>query len=364
MNSVFKLTTIGLAVSLAACATVETDKVDYRSASSVKAPTLDVPPDLTQLTKDTHYQVVGGAVSASSMGSAQSVQPAAPSVALATLGDVRIERSGAQRWLVVNRPADKLWGPIREFWQQNGFTLKIDQSDLGIMETEWAENRAKIPMDPIRSALGKLLDSLYSTSERDKFRTRLERNAEGGTEIYISHRGMMEQFTSDRKDTTMWQPRPVDPELEAEFLRRLMVKLGVQESQAKAAVAGAAPTKPSASVITESGAVVLRIEDGFDNAWRRVGLALDRTGFTVEDRDRKQGVYFVRYVPLTPEGGGPGFFSRLFSSSDKNTDAAKYRIAVRAQDRLSSVTVSDANGGPVSAENAQRILKVIAEDIR
>ena len=365
MKPVFKLTAIGVAVSLAACSTVETEKVDYRSASTVKVPSLEVPPDLTQLTKDTHYAVVGGAVSASSLKAGQSAaQTQSAPVALSSAGDVRIERSGSQRWLVINRPADKLWEPVRDFWQENGFVLALDQRELGIMETEWAENRAKIPQDIIRSTLGKLLDSLYSTAERDKFRTRLERNAEGGTEIYISHRGMMEQFTSDRKDTTMWQPRAVDPELEAEFLRRLMVKLGLPEAQAKPLVASAAEVRKVSSVSSENGQPVLRLEDGFDSAWRRVGLALDRTGFTVEDRDRKQGVYFVRYVPLKAEGGEPGFFSRLFSSSDKNTDAAKFQIALRSQERLTTVVVSDAKGGPVSADNAQRILKLIADDIR
>ena len=148
---------------------------------------------------------------------------------------MRIERAGTQRWLVVNRSADELWNPIREFWQENGFLLALDQPNLGIMETDWAENRAKIPQDFIRNALGKVFDSLYSTSERDKFRTRLERTASGGTEIYISHRGMQEVYSTSTKDQTVWQPRAPDPEIEAEFLRRLMVKLGVPQDQARSA---------------------------------------------------------------------------------------------------------------------------------
>jgi len=310
---------------------LESDKVDYRSASGAKPPSLDVPPDLTQLSKDTHYAVVGGAVSASAYKAAQ---PAAvsstPVVAAANLGDVRIERDGNQRWLVVGRPAEKLWEPIKEFWQESGFLLAMDQNTLGIMETDWAENRAKIPQDFIRSSIGKLFDSLYSTAERDKFRTRLERNANGETEIYISHRGMVETNTSKDSGNTVWQPRATDPELEAEFLRRLMVKLGASEQHAKAVVANATATKKMADVATENGQPVVRIEEGFDGAWRRVGLALDRTGFTVEDRDRKQGLYFVRYVPLDTYNTEPGFLSKLFGSS-KNTDVAKYRSPCAAR---------------------------------
>ncbi len=364
MNPIFKLTLISVAISLTACGTLDTDKVDYRSATSVKAPTLDVPPDLTQLSKDTHYAVVGGSVSASAMKSGQPVANIAPAIAPAAIGDVRIERAGNQRWLVVKRPAEKLWEPVKDFWQENGFLLAVDQNTLGIMETDWAENRAKLPQDFIRASLGKLLDALYSTAERDKFRTRLERGASGETEIFISHRGMVETFSSNQKDSTVWQPRAVDPELEAEFLRRLMVKLGATLEEAKTLMATAGVEKKMAVVTTENGQPAIRIEEGFDSAWRRVGLALDRTGFTVEDRDRKQGVYFVRYVPLNADNTEPGFFSKLFSSSDKNSDAAKFQIAVRSAANVTTVSVLNAKGAAETSASAQRIVKVIADDIK
>jgi outer membrane protein assembly factor BamC len=343
--------------------TLEADKVDYRSATSVKVPTLDVPPDLTQLSKDTHYAVVGGSVSASALKSGQPATATIATVAPAAIGDVRVERAGSQRWLVVKRPAEKLWDPVRDFWQENGFLLAMDQNTLGIMETDWAENRAKIPQDFIRATMGKLLDGLYSTAERDKFRTRLERNTSGETEIFISHRGMIETLNSS-KDNTFWQPRAADSELEAEFLRRLMVKLGATEVQAKTLVTGTDIAKRTALISSENGQQVVRLEDGFDSAWRRVGLALDRTGFTVEDRDRKQGVYFVRYVPLNADNTEPGFFSKLFSSSDKNSDAAKFQIAVRTTGSVTTVSVLDAKGAAETSVTAQRIVKVIADDIK
>ena len=205
---------IAAALALSACSVLEGDRIDYKSAS--KGASLEVPPDLTQLSRDSRYTVPG---SGSVTASAYQVGQAAPNVptAATTLGDVRVERAGQQRWLVVNRPADQLWGPVRDFWQENGFLLTQDQASLGIMETDWAENRAKIPQDFIRNAIGKVLDSIYSTSERDKFRTRLERTPNGGTEIYVSHRGMVEVYSNTQKDQTVWQPRPTDPELEAEF---------------------------------------------------------------------------------------------------------------------------------------------------
>lgn len=344
-------------LSLSACSVLEGEKIDYKSAG--KGAPLDVPPDLTQLSRDSRYQVPGGPVTASSFQVGQAA-PEMPTAAN-TLGDVRVERDGQKRWLVVTRPADQLWSPIRDFWLESGFLLTTDQQNLGIMETDWAENRAKIPQDVIRSTLGKLLDSVYSTSERDRFRTRLERTASGGTEIYLSHRGMIEVYSNNQKDQTVWQPRPADPELEAEFLRRLMVKLGTPPEQAKTLVAAAA-VKPSSRVADVAGAPVVQIDEGFDRAWRRVGLALDRTGFTVEDRDRSQGTYFVRYVEPNANKE-PGFIAKLFSG-DKSNPPIKYRIALKSEGESTTVSVLNQNGTPETSATAQRICKVIADDLK
>ena len=354
-----KLGVLAMCAALSACSVFEGEKIDYKSAG--KGTSLEVPPDLTQLSRDSRYTVPGGPVTASSF----QVGQAAPNMPTAanTLGDVRIERAGTQRWLVVNRSADELWNPIREFWQESGFLLVQDQANLGIMETDWAENRAKIPQDFIRNTIGKVLDSLYSTSERDRFRTRLERTPNGGTEIYISHRGMVEVYSSDKKDQTVWQPRPADPELEAEFLRRLMVKLGVPAEQSKALVASGV-AKTTSRVATVGNAPVVQIDEGFDRAWRRVGLTLDRTGFTVEDRDRSQGTYFVRYVEPSADKKEPGFLAKLFSGPEKAVPPLKYRINLKSQGESTTVSVLNAAGAPETSANAQRIVQVIADDLK
>ena len=357
-----RLSLLALAMALSACAALEGDKIDYKSAT--KGSTLEVPPDLTQLSRDSRYNVPGGAVSAAAMQAGQAAQPSGTANAAALqLGDVRIERDGNQRWLVVNRPADKLWSPVRDFWQENGFLLDLDQEGLGIMETDWAENRAKLPQDFIRATIGKVFENLYSTGERDRFRTRLERTANGATEIYISHRGMVEVYSNKEKDQTVWQPRPADPELETEFLRRLMVKLGVTEAQAQA-VAATAPVQAAARVTTVNNVPVVQFDDNFDRAWRRVGLSLDRTGFTVEDRDRSQGLYFVRYVEPVINAKEPGFFSKLFGASKTEASTERYRVAVRSAENKTTVSVLDNQGRPDASAAAQRIAKLLAEDLK
>ena len=350
-----------VALIASGCSMLQEDKIDYKSAQ--RGSTLDVPPDLTQLSRDSRYNVPGTTVTASGYQAAQPAQATSATTATATVGDVRIERAGNQRWLVVNRPADKLWSPVRDFWQENGFLLDIDQETLGIMETDWAENRAKLPQDFIRSTIGKVFENLYSTGERDRFRTRLERTANGGTEVYISHRGMVEVYSSTNKDQTVWQPRPADVELETEFLRRLMVKLGVTEAQAQA-VTATAPVQAAAKVVTVNNAPVVQFEDNFDRAWRRVGLSLDRTGFTVEDRDRSKGIYFVRYVEPVTNATEPGFFSKLFGGSKKEAATERYQVVVRSAGTATTVSVLGAQGQADASANARRITQLLADDLK
>ena len=361
MKIAFKLALTGLTLALWGCSIMETDKVDYKAAA--KAPPLSIPPDLTQLPRDTRYTTPGATVSASGFLSAS--QAPGNTVASAYPG-IRLEGQGSQRWLVVDRPPEKLWPEIKAFWQETGLTLVKEDPALGLMETDWAENRAKLPQDFIRRTLGKILDTFYSTNMLDKYRTRLERTASGGTEIYITLRGMEEVYRDTGQTRTVWATRAPEPEMEIEMLRRLMLKLGVPNQQATQLVAAPAATPQPASRLEQRGAqTVLLINEGFDRSWRRVGLSLDRTGFTVEDRDRSQGVYFVRYVEPKPPGQvEPGFFSRLFSGTPKDRAPQKYRIQVRGEAGRSTVAILDSEGKPVLTEQAQRILKVIDEDLR
>ena len=375
MNPSIRMTPSGLTLALllssmllSGCSTINDtlvgEKIDYKSGAT-KGPSLDIPPDLSQLTRDNRYAVPGVAVTANTFQSDKASRAGQVGIAASNVGDVRIERSGNQRWLVVNRPADKLWEPVREFWKTSGFQLAIDQQDLGIIETDFAENRAKLPQDFIRNTLGSVLENLYSTGERDKFRTRLERTASGGTEIFISHRGMIEVVTnsSGTSTSTVWQPRPADPELEAEFLRRLMVQLGVSPDQSKALIAVDAARQTS-RIETVNNQQVLLVDDGFDRAWRRVGLGLDRTGFTVEDRDRSKGLYFVRYVAPLSDNKSSGFFGKMFSSKAATPAPLKYQIVLTAKGDMTSVTVLNADGKPDTTGNAQRIFKVLADDLK
>mgnify|MGYP001765605957 CR=1 FL=1 len=367
-----------LVITAAGCSSVsdvlpDSKKIDYKSSG--KVPTLEVPPDLSQIARDERYAVPDAAGKGSATFSAYSADrtPAAQAqnaTVLPTVDKVRVERSGNQRWLVATASADQLWGPVKDFWQESGFIIVIERPDAGVMETDWAEDRAKIGGDIIRNTLGKFLDSLYSTGERDKFRTRFEPGAEPGTvDIFISHRGMEEVYTSSAKDDTRWQPRPPDPELEAEMLRRLMVRLGSENQRAAASVA-AAKAEPRAKLArSNDGAGTLEVYERFDRAWRRVGLALDRVGFTVEDRDRSKGLYFVRYVDSDAgaKKSSGGWLDKLsfWKSSDPVASAkVQYRIHVAESGQNSTVQVLSSEGGTDRSETAKKILDLLYQQLQ
>jgi len=266
-----------------------------------------------------------------------------------------------------------VWNVVREFWMELGFVIASENPEAGVMETDFAESRAKLDAGVVRNFLGRILDSISSTAERDKFRTRLERGTEPGTtEIYVSHRGMEEVYINEGRSDTRWQPRPPDPDLEAEMLRRLMARFGVQQERAKTEIAQAKPQGPARATLIkgQAGGSMLSVNDQFDRAWRRIGLALDRVGFTVEDRDRSKGLYFVRYVDpdadnksTQPKGG---FLSKLnpFSKSDKPVSKEQFRIQVKDANAISEVSVLNKDGGEEKSDTANRILTLLYEQLK
>lgn len=362
---------VALAVSLVACSSVENalngDKVDYRSASATRSKPLEVPPDLSQLNRNSGLQPPGGSVSAAALQVGTAASAASPEVAPQSAGDVKLVREGNQRWLDVPMTPEQLWPQLEEFWRSSGFTLVVDQPERGVLETDWAEDRSKLPNDVIRRTIGRVFDGLYSTGRRDKFRMRVERTG-SGSEIYLSHRGVEEVYSGPQKDTTVWQPRAADPQLEADMLQRVMLRLGVKDDKAKAVAAAPVVLPAHARVVEGQPAATLQVDDDFDRAWRRVGLALDRSGFTVEDRDRTRGVYFVRYVDPAQAGKDePNFFSRMLSfghNKDAVSGPVRYQVAVKGDGARSTVKVLDAQGQPENGDAGKRILALLLEELK
>lgn len=368
-NSIGKLVGVLAVVAAAGCSSLnsnilEGERIDYQSASKKDAatPTLEVPPDLSQISRDSRYAIPGAApVTASAFNAKSNGTTKTPTTtALSSSQDMQIERDGTQRWLVVKQSPDVLWPKIKEFWQENGFLISKESQAAGVMETDWAENRAKLPEDFVRKTLSYVFDSLYSTGERDKFRTRLERRADGSTEIYISHRGLEEVLTGSDKSNVAWANRPNDPVLEATLLTRLMVSLGATKEKAKELV-GAPVAQPARAKLVDS---MVYVDESFDRAWRRVGLALDRVGFTVEDRDRAKGLYFVRYVDQEATANNEGLFTKLFGTGNTEANTKRYRISVKGEGSISHVSVQNNDGVAEKSATTNRILNLLLEQLK
>jgi outer membrane protein assembly factor BamC len=357
--------------SLTACKSVTSnDTVDYKSSGAIRGPNLAYPPDLITSQGDRRYIVQDGTATMSDYSAAVKKSSQLRTNVVTGIPGMRIARDGERRWLVVEKPAVELYPQVKDFWQENGFLLVIDSPSTGIMETDWAENRAKISQDFIRSAIASVMGTIFDTGERDKYKTRLEPTKPGETEIFITQRGAVEECVRDFTQaclSTVWTPRPNDPELEAVFLARLMERLGMTQEQAKAMVATPlGPKTPKAKFVQDGiNAAHIEMSSGFDRSWRDVGLALDRSNFSVEDRNRSSGVYYVRYVNPKDLGDTKGFFSKLFSSKDESSLKAKrYQVVVRSTgDNSASIYVQDADGKPENTPAGFQLLTMLAEQL-
>jgi outer membrane protein assembly factor BamC len=358
-------------VLLAGCSEVNQllgneESVNYKSAVTQRGEPLSIPPDLTQANSDPRYRApASGSTTYSQFQQQGEAHASAPKTSnvLPARTDMRVERDGDLRWLVVDRAPEDVFPRLIDFWTENGFTVASNNPSAGLIETDWAENRAKIPESWLRQALGMILESAWDSGEREKFRTRVER-VNGHTEVYVSHRQMLEKRVGAAGGQVQWQNGKEDPGLNAAMLARMMVYLGSDVDNARKLVqqAEAAPQKPALQQDVRAQGTSLIVGESFDRAWRRVGVALDGGGFAVDDRDRSAGDYFVRYVD-TDTGEKieqPGFFSRMFSG-DKKAEAPQYRIHLAATGDQTEVTVLDANGARDNSATAQRLLSVLKD---
>jgi len=372
-----------LSLALAACGGAKNEKIDYKSPGPnldlrSKSSPLEVPPDLVSPSRDDRYAVPEGNATGSTTYSTFSesrqtaaVTTASPAAALTQSTKFRLERYGNTRWLVTPISAEVLWPQLRDFWKELGFVLVKDDQSVGIMETDWIENRAKIAGDPIQRALSTVLGSLVSNGERDRYRTRIEPSSSqpGMLEVYVSHRGAEELRKRDG-DGTYWELRPSNPELEAEMLQRIMVKMGQSPETAKQMIAESKESTQAdrAKLVTATdGAQQIVVQDNLDRAWRQVGLALDRVGVVVEDRDRAKGVYFVRYV-AGEDLDGPkkdqSWFSRLFSRKQPDAGTNQYQVVVTGNDRETTVKLLDKDGYKAAPEVNRQIINVLLRELK
>lgn len=375
-NSLFALL---LSITLAGCSSgggfFSDSEREYRTQRET-VEDLEVPPDLTRSAIQ-DAMVVPDTGSASyaeyaKRDKGESTTNAANRVVLPEFSNISIHRDGDQRWLVIKGEPQQIWPKVVEFWRKNGLLLVEQDPAIGVMKTDWLESRADIKQGTITEFFRKSLGSIYSSATRDQFRVRLEPGEEPGTtELYLTHRGMEEKLVenvSGDADTTYWTPRPNDPGIEAAMLRSLMIDLGVTEEQADSLLAKEEQQQHRSRLVQNSQLSELYIKEGFARAWRLTGVALDRIGFAVEDRDRSAGIYYVRYNQLADDKEKEGgFFSKLAFWRDDDSqidDKAQYQVKLNELDDETKVIVRDQAGETDNSKTARRILSMIHEQIR
>lgn len=390
MRTLRKLRIVALAaafVSLVGCETslqkmIEDSMPEKAKAyqSSTRLPPLEIPPDLTSNRVGQSLSVPSsGEISYSDLQTNQPQGQVVNTEILPQQTDIRIERNGNKRWLVVDARPEQVWGRLRDFWVETGFVIKTEDASVGIIETDWAEKRSTLPKTLLESVFSKLSPNLYSAGTRDKFRSRIERgDRPGTTEIYVSHRGARQvQSSTNNTEANLalatdasfrWEPRPADSELEAEMLTRMMAFFGMEESAAKERMATRGDRAPRAHIVRDNdGAMVLALREEFSQAWRRTGLALDRVGFTVEDRDRSRGMYFVRYVdPVKEEmAKEKGILSSLkFWGDDDKPVNNEYLISLVGGENTTRVLILDKTGQREVSDTATRILGLLHDELK
>ena len=362
-------------ISMTACSGNKKDlpKLDYQTQTR-KIVKLEVPPDLNNPDQGNLYQIPAGsgAVRASDLSRRTSAtQQAANSEVLKSVKGVRLERDGNQRWIEVQgkSPAE-IWPLLKAFWQENGFDIKSEEPGIGQMETEWAENRAKIPQDGLRRLLDKVgMGGIYSTSERDKFIIRIEQGKNGTTDVFFAHKGMKEVYADKKKDTTMWQPAANDPNLEAAFLARFMQYLGVDQQQAENALTQSV-AKRSGSELARIDGNTLLVSGDYGRNWRRTALALDRIGLNVLGQNIERHAFLVQQAPNESDAVStkkPGFFGRMFGKGKKVEKSAAYPeiiVFVEPVNGGSRIRLLNKDGSAYNGSDASTLLSRLHTELR
>jgi outer membrane protein assembly factor BamC len=375
-NMKWALLSVLVPLTLAGCggsgSIVPDRRPDYKATTTRDS--LEVPPDLTSSTIDDSLVVpeLGPAGTATYSdyarergGSGNRVNQADGELLVQPKG-VRVARDGTQRWLVVDAPTDEVWNGLKRFWTDNGFALERQDPVTGVLETQWAENRADIPDGSLRRMLGDAVGFLYSAPTRDKFRTRVEQGLQPGTtEVFLTHYGAREVQRGEYE--VVWEQRPRDPSLEAEMLRRMMISIGISDERAMSLLAAQSPEGQSrASLLQGSdGRPYLRVERDYGTSWRLIGIALDENGFPVEEGDSTLGIYKVRYRDALQGQRSGGVWSKLAFWRGEEPDRDLYQVQVTGTEpSVTTVAVLDAEGAPVEGEAPEAILELLNTQLR
>jgi outer membrane protein assembly factor BamC len=309
---------------------------DYSDSGSSN--TLEAPPDLVTPKWEESLEIPKTANDRVSALDTQA--PALGAAVLPEFLDVRVRREGPTTWLEVDSDPVSLWPLMRKFWQEQQYPIGKYEPTLGYIETEWKQHSD-------RSVNTELKQESYDITG-EKFRTRLERQPNAVTNIFLTQRGA-EVAAINKGNQILWKPQPPNGERETEMMIRLMEFLGTERQEAQQKLAGADAQFLYLDIKDIGGVPVLVVGDIFSRVWRRTGVALDRSGLAVEDHDRNKGVYFVA-VDLAPAG---------VPAQEAKVQKVYYEIHMLSQGKQTLITAHQVNKntGVIDSDTARSLLK-------
>ncbi|HEB85743.1 MAG TPA: outer membrane protein assembly factor BamC [Gammaproteobacteria bacterium] len=314
---------------------------------------LEVPPGLVLPRGDESLKIPSIAAEQTSIASYEkkgTVKNRDGSSGTATAG-VRMRRDGAVRWLEFDAPADKVWSKLESFFKSLGFKIVHEDKKLGMMETDWQENRVKLPSD----WFSVIFNSFSSAGLKDRYIARLEQDGDK-TLLFITHQGLREKHIEDDTsdaDDTYWEYRKSDPGLEREMLMRFLIFQGIKKNTAKAIT-----TKKEishAKLVEEKGNLYLNVTETFPRTWRRVGLAMDRMGIHVDDRNRSAGVYYFSLNKDFRNQEDKNWFEGIFGN-DVVGDNNAFILKLDTEDDVVQISMRRRGGGQILNSKLSRLI--------
>lgn len=334
--------------------------------------TLEVPPDLarpqsgelaTGVPSGTAvYSAISGktpeTTQAESAATAALSPASTPAPAPAGKPGIKLERDGAQRWLVVQDTPDRVATRVRSYLVSQNMKLAVDDPKSGIFETEWEERKVNLG----QNTFTRILSSMQSTGLRDKYRIRIEAGQVTGTsEVYVSHQGLEEiVINAPSGPSSTWQPRATDLHAEAQLLSGLMTTLGLSEQEAKEQIG---KTVTSGGAVKNKDGLLLPQQD-LDQAWRRVGQALDRSSFVIEDRDRHLGIYYVYDKSNAGAKRNSLFGGWLKLGENTEVFEDRFQVVLKAVEGGTSLQVLDVKGQHTESKNGEQLFVYLQKQLQ
>ena len=327
---------------------------------------LEVPPELAQPeTSDAMAIPVVTPEQAKSGSSRASQQPMINTALLPDTTGAKIKQEGGIRWAEVDSSPELIWQELHGFFHSLGFEISNEDPKLGILDTGWLSSRAYREVGFWRSLFGELA----VVGLKDRYRVRLERTDNPNvTRMYLSHQGLIEDVYEEvQRDniSRFWRWRPNDPELEAETLKRFLVFRGMDEEQAEQVTKPKPPAERARIVDVSNGQIVV-VNDNCAHVWRHVGVAIDRLGLIVTDRNRSEGLYYLEVSDafIEKHKEDSSLMKKWFGDDDEKKPTTTFVMKVAQQEAETWVSLHDKKGQLDNSDLAKKLNELLYQQLR